>query len=593
MSENEKLQPSGREAPSGINSNTQNGDAERQNGHHHKTIGAAKDKVADKQQKIHDKNNPPGGFDATPIPPAADGYTIKFTFHRAENLPISDLNSRSSDPYIHATLTSRLQKRHKEDPDIVLRTPTVHKSTEPEWNYEWTVAGVPSSGFRLKCRLYDEDPSDHDDRLGNVTIHVNRIGPNWSGIKNESFGIKKRMGSKRAYMIRGCAALFDSNVHMNGLLWISAEVLGESEKPHGRMYTVGKASWVKHYSPMIGRIAGTKAPSGDKDKATEGETGKEVPKTEKYDFQANQFQLQGPVPAELYHRFVEFKPFVKGMFSKAGLRGRVLNKALHHQHSRVYNFSNSTEYGDVPPKSEAASLQFLKMVHYDEGGRIFTYVLTIDGLLRFTETGKEFGIDLLSKHTMHSDVNIYIACSGEFFVRRLAKPNESVNAPDQKTHPEHNIPGGPPDAPPPKDPQNYELVIDNDSGTYRPKGDLLPLLKKFLEENFPGLHIVTKECTDDKLQKMKQRQRVQKKKEGTDMQIVQGSSSDSDVSSSDEERLEGMAGGRRKKTGKQRAYEALEDPEQALKNLIPGEAGRQEREQREEVGDRPEVEGRA
>jgi hypothetical protein len=211
-----------------------------------------------------------------------------------------------------------------------------------------------------------------------------------------------------------------------------------------------------------------------------------------YSFQANQFQLQGPVPEELYHRFVEFKPFVKGMFSKTGVRGRVLNKALHHQHARVYNFSNATENGIVKPRSKEASLQFLKMVHYDEGGRIFTYVLTLDGLLRFTETGKEFGIDLLSKHTMHSDVNIYIACSGEFFVRRLKHPKKSTDAPDQATHPNADFPGGLPNAPPPENPENYELVIDNDSGTYRPKGELLPLLKDFLNQSFPGLHVVTK-----------------------------------------------------------------------------------------------------
>jgi hypothetical protein len=33
-------------------------------------------------------------------------------------------------------------------------------------------------------------------------------------------------------------------------------------------------------------------------------------------------------------------------------------------------------------------------------------VITLDGMFRFTETGKEFGIDMLSKHTMHSDVNV-------------------------------------------------------------------------------------------------------------------------------------------------------------------------------------------
>jgi len=45
---------------------------------------------------------------------------------------------------------------------------------------------------------------------------------------------------------------------------------------------------------------------------------------------------------------------------------------------------------------------------YDQGGRIFTYVLTLDTKWRFTETGMEFGIDMLSKHTMHSDVSQYI-----------------------------------------------------------------------------------------------------------------------------------------------------------------------------------------
>lgn len=199
------------------------------------------------------------------------------------------------------------------------------------------------------------------------------------------------------------------------------------------------------------------------------------------------------MPSELYHRFVEFKPFVKGMFSKAGIRGRILNKALHHQHHRVYNFSNSTEHGIFKPRSEEASLQFLKMCHFDEGGRIFTYVMTLDGILRFTETGKEFGIDMLSKHTMHSDVDIYIAWSGEFFIRRLAHPNEPTDAPNQKSHPDEDLPGGPPNEPPPENPKNYELIIDNDSGTYRPKGEYLPILKEFLNENFPGLHVVTKE----------------------------------------------------------------------------------------------------
>jgi hypothetical protein len=147
-----------------------------------------------------------------------------------------------------------------------LRTTTIHKNVNPVWNTHWIVAGIPSSGFRLKCRLYDEDPADHDDRLGNVTLYVDRLNEKWPGFREEGFPIKKRMGSKRAYLLRGCAAMLSSKVHMSGTLYVSAEVLGMSVKPHGRMYTIGVTSWVKHYSPMIGRLAGTKAPgrtSGD------------------------------------------------------------------------------------------------------------------------------------------------------------------------------------------------------------------------------------------------------------------------------------------------------------------------------------------
>ncbi|KAH0547979.1 hypothetical protein GP486_008278, partial [Trichoglossum hirsutum] len=228
------------------------------------------------------------------------------------------------------------------------------------------------------------------------------------------------------------------------------------------------------------------------------------------------------------------------------------------------------------------------MAHFDKGGRIFTYILTLgmnthrpnpynqgerggklnkrnkrnkitgvweglcgqkpadeihrhlDGLFRFTETGKEFGIDLLSKHTMHSGVAIYIAWSGEFFVRRVKSPKEDPRAPGQRTHPPDEIEGGPPEEDPPEDPEDYELVIDNDSGTYRPNKDLLPLLKSFLEKNFVGLKVLTLACDDDELIKMKNEQREIKKAEGNGRTYVayDGSSS---ISSSDEEELEARA----------------------------------------------------
>ena len=270
------------------------------------------------------------------------------------------------------------------------------------------------------------------------------------------------------------------------------------------------------------------------------------------------------MPEQLYHRYVEFKPFVAGMFTSKSLRGRILNRALHHQHSRIYNYDSTTIYGSFPSPSKNMSLQLLDLVHYDKGGRIFTYVLTLDGLWRFTETGKQFGIDLLSKHTMHSDVSIYIAFSGEFFIRRLKTPWKDAS--EQETHPPAEINGGPPNDEPPKDPAYYNLVIDNDSGTYRPNKDLLPKLRDFMEHNFPGLKVTTLDCVGDeaKMSKLKQEQRDRRKAEGENHTYAQAD--DSSISSSDEEDLDELSGNSKHRGKLATLAHNLSEPKDAIMN---------------------------
>lgn len=225
-------------------------------------------KVSPPRQLVNDDatKSPAGGFDATPIPRAPPGYTLKITFHRANNLPAADFPSFSSDPYIHATLKTSLSKRHKQDPDLKLRTPTIHKNTNPVWNAEWTVANVPTSGFFLKCRLYDEDPADHDDRLGNAHINITGISDTWKGFKEQQFEIKKRMGSKRAYFVRGCAVIFNQSPKMSGDLIVSIENLGRTPgEEGGRIYTTHPLPWSRHYSPLIGLLTGIKNSEKGKD----------------------------------------------------------------------------------------------------------------------------------------------------------------------------------------------------------------------------------------------------------------------------------------------------------------------------------------
>lgn len=525
----------------------------------------AKEDNADNEKQ--DNNNPPGGYDSTPIPYQPGGYTVKITIHRATNLPMADINSLSSDPYVLAECKTDGPMRHKEDPPLQFRTPTIRRNTDPEWNSEWIVANAPAGGFKLKLRVYDEDPANKDDRLGNVHIHVPAL-QGWAGMQQQKYHIEKKSGSKRAYVVRAVATCFRVAKHMHGDIFISMEVLEKTPEDgqNGRMYTLGPQWWTRHYSPLLGRIANTHDPAeedspigtatGNGNVSGQGQDNqKDKRQPRPYDFQANQLQLKGPTPAELYHRYVEFKPWAKRMFTNSGLQGFVLSKALHHQHARVYNFDKSTVYGQFDEKNHGKDVtkHFLEMVHYDQGARIFTYVLTLDALFRFTETGKEFGIDMLSKHTMHSDVSMYIAFSGEFFIRRLKHPRkppppeptesstQSHPPPhgDNPTHPAEDISGGPPKEDPPKDPSHYELVIDNDSGTYRPNAELLPILKSYLAANFPGLHILTLDCNGDseKMNRMKGEQRERKKKEGDHIIYRQGSRSSS-ISSSDESELD-------------------------------------------------------
>ncbi|KAK2802926.1 hypothetical protein FQN50_007171 [Emmonsiellopsis sp. PD_5] len=464
---------------------------------------------------------------------APRGFTLRFTIHRALNLPIADLASFSSDPYVVARLSADLPRRSKQDPpDLVLRTPTIHRNVNPVWDCAWIVANIPASGFKLKCRIYDEDPVDHDDRLGNVLITADSISDTWPGIRERPYRVKKRMGSKRAYFVRSIAFACAKDKHLNASFVVSVECLGRTPAAEAaRMYTVGPLYWSKHFSPLIGRLTGTKDPAL-------GREGKR-PVT-RYNFQAVQLQLKGPVPSAFYHRYVEFRPFVAGMFTSHTLLGRFLNHTLHHQHARIYSFDQSTVYGVFPDPSYELTQQFLDFVHYGQGGRIYTYVITLDGQWRFTETGKEFAfLDLLSKHAIHSDLSIHVAYAGEFLVRRLRRDrSHPPPTTDDDIHEDVLLEQGD-SATAPDDPAVYELIIDNNSGTYRPDAQCLPALKKYLSMNLPGLEVTALDCQEDaqRLDDLKTEQRERKSMDGRQLTYMQISRSSS-ISSSDEEALD-------------------------------------------------------
>ncbi|KAJ7041900.1 hypothetical protein C8F04DRAFT_1077682 [Mycena alexandri] len=87
---------------------------------------------------------------------------------------------------------------------------------------------------------------------------------------------------------------------------------------------------------------------------------------------------------------------------------------------------------------------------------VYTYIISAeDDSLRFSETGAAFFVDFASKHALHANCHPCVRYSGEFHPR----PAGGWKAFSEET---------------PDDAVQWELVVDNNSGTYSPDKTLAP-----------------------------------------------------------------------------------------------------------------------
>ncbi|KAF7371024.1 C2 domain-containing protein [Mycena sanguinolenta] len=476
-------------------------------------------------------------------------YTVQITFDRAKNLPVADIGTLSSDPYVLASIVV------PEAEPLKFRTPTIRRTRNPTWNCTWFVAGVPADGFKLEMILYDEDPGPKisQDRLGKAVARFasDQMKPGFESLETE-YVLQKRKGDLHPYILTYLTALLPGEklVKHNRVV-VSVRVLRKDEdQAEPRLYTLGPNRYSRHFSPLVGHLVNK---SGQKDaNDSDGQTDGKGMKLSATTFIANKLQLTGPVPRELRHTYVGYKPFINWMFDDSGIAGRILYHGLRRQYRIIYACDKSTVWGTVddcgvnssnvatlqgdenkeikgdsiyrdatPESTEALARLFLDMTAWGEGAKLFTYVITLDGEWRFTETGPEFCIDLLSKHSMHADLAKEIAYSGEFFVRPLKEEQQSEA--DNNVDSEQQQPNGDAtsreasqttgESTPSRNPKDYELIIDNDSGTYRPKKELLPVLEKWLSDprRLGGLGKVrTMDGFDKNLEKMKEERKKQK-----------------------------------------------------------------------------------
>jgi hypothetical protein len=128
-------------------------------------------------------------------------------------------------------------------------------------------------------------------------------------------------------------------------------------------------------------------------------------------------------------------------------------------------------------KNANIQMQYIKRVK----PAIYTYIISSDDdSFRFSETGSPFFVDFASKHALHSNCNETVRYSGEFHPRPQGGwQNFSDDIPDELVE--------------------WELVIDNNSGTYAPDPKMLPDLKELLQYNFPGFTIHAWDREDPRL----------------------------------------------------------------------------------------------
>lgn len=150
-------------------------------------------------------------------------------------------------------------------------------------------------------------------------------------------------------------------------------------------------------------------------------------------------------------------------------------------HRMLYARTITNGFGVISNRDEVLSMMCGGVHAASDGSKsyahrvkpaVYTYVISAnDDTLRFSETGAAFFVDFASKHALHSNCAESVRYGGEFHPRPVGGwQNFSDDVPDAAV--------------------GWELVFDNNSGTYAPNAGLLPKVKEIMEFNFPGFNVV-------------------------------------------------------------------------------------------------------
>ncbi|KAI9092608.1 hypothetical protein DFS34DRAFT_632465 [Phlyctochytrium arcticum] len=424
-------------------------------------------------------------------------YDVTFRFLGATDLPKMDLIG-TADPYFRANV----------DESISYCSTCIYNTLTPTWNELWVVRNIPADA-KLNLTVYDKDVHlPADELVGMVTIPI--------------------VGSAVSQALNLQTILHKSR----GTFYLTLEVTehkraGTDCQPYS---FGGPLRYTIHYSPLVGqltRLNDARLYATWKIHLSQIEDFLPSDRKQHWNtkYKAAQNIFQGPMSwsvrgsIQTAHRMLYARSWGNGggilvngtdmlnllMWSAASNPNASTSPAPQGQSQQTPPSPPCTDSAASQPPSLPArqSTQSLSSAVTQQHPPIpkpcmYTYIID-DQTWRFSETGAAFLVDFASKHALHSNCSEYVRYAGEFHIR----PTVGWD----KLAPAHSQPVSSPssglisaaatesalqqqlDLISDYTTLEWELWIDNNSGTYAPDKTLLPDLASLLQANFPGLNV--------------------------------------------------------------------------------------------------------
>ncbi|KAI0782102.1 hypothetical protein C8Q75DRAFT_728052 [Abortiporus biennis] len=309
----------------------------------------------------------------------------------------------------------------------------------PVWNEYWRIKNVPSTA-QLRLDVLDKDNGTiTDDYIGNAITNV-EAGARELTLEGASFR-KER-----------------------GQFWIkidSTPAAAPNPARHPFLFD-GPIRFSRHYAPTVGLFT----------------------------------NLGDPHLYSTWKMFLRAVPFFFGDTVQHWNRNYkaaqtiftgpiIVRSTIQAAHRMLYARSTTNGFGTIETPQDVINILHGGKVETGTVHRVkpavYTYIISVDDdSFRFSETGAAFLADFASKHALHANCAEAVRYSGEFHPRPEGgweNFNDEV--------PDHQV--------------NWELVIDNNSGTYSPDPMMLPELKSLFEYNFPWFKIHALDHNDPRL----------------------------------------------------------------------------------------------